>query len=52
MPVQKIGERKFRIFSFHLKFRKIIEIIDCKKKKGELTGSAPSERTIPPLNRS
>ena len=36
MPVQKIGERKFRIFSFHLKFRKIIEIIDCKKKKENL----------------
>ena len=30
-----------------------MEIIDCKKKKKrELTGNAPSERTVPSLNRS
>ena len=52
MPVYKDWRRKFRIYSLYLKFRKIIEIIDFFFKKKELTGSVPSERTVPSLNRS
>ena len=48
---EKIGEGNLEYSPFHLKLRKIIEIIDFKKKR-ELTGSAPSERTVPSLNRS
>ena len=42
---KKVGEE-------NPKFREIIEIIDCLKKREELTRNVPSERTVPSLNRS
>ena len=52
MSVLKGWRGKCKIFLFHSKFREIIEIIDCLKKREELTRNVPLERTVPSLNRS
>ena len=49
---KKVREENVKHSFFHSKFREIIEIIDCSKKREELTRNVPSERTVPSLNRS
>ena len=49
---KKVGEENVKYSFFIQNLEKFIEIIDCLKKREELTRNVPSERTVPSLNRS